>query len=30
MDSFFIRYKNPLVLIGILLAQTILLAVQVP
>jgi len=29
MDSFFARYKNPLVLIAVLLAQTIGLAVQV-
>jgi rod shape-determining protein MreC len=30
MESFFTRYKNPLILIVILLAQTIGLAVQVP
>jgi len=30
MDSFFSRYKNSLVLIAIVLAQTIMLAVQVP
>jgi rod shape-determining protein MreC len=29
MESFFVRFKNPLVLIAVLLAQTILLAVQV-
>ena len=30
MDSFFVRYKNSLVLIAVLLAQTIGLALQVP
>ena len=29
MDSFFVRFKNPLVLIAIVLAQTIGLAIQV-
>jgi rod shape-determining protein MreC len=30
MDSFFIRFKNPLVLLAIVLAQVLALAVQVP
>src|SRR6195952_4690043 len=30
MDSFFARYKNPLVLVALVLLQTIALAIQVP
>ena len=30
MDSFFSRFKNPLVLIAILLLQVIALAIQIP
>ena len=30
MDSFFIRFKNPLILIAIMVAQVVALAVQVP